>query len=154
MSDNLIREMHLFASKKMEELIDDEGLPAYNHPIQVASIISLVNPGDINLVCAALAHDLIEDCDVTHKELLLRFNQDIADLVNEVTHEGSKEKGYYFPRLKTQRGIVLKFADRLHNLSRMDAWNEKRRKQYLDRSRFWKLSIEDIINLNQQNETK
>ena len=63
----------------------------------------------------------------------------IADLVMEVTHEGSKDKyGYYFPRLKTTRGIILKFADRLSNLTRMGAWDDDRIDQYIRRSKFWR----------------
>lgn len=59
----------------------------------------------------------------------------------EVTHEGQKDEyGYYFPRLKTKEGIMLKFADRLSNLSRMDNWNERRVAHYIKKSRFWKQS--------------
>jgi hypothetical protein len=46
--------------------------------------------------------------------------------------------GYYFPRLKSQKAITIKFADRLSNLSRMNAWDEERRRQYLAKSKFWK----------------
>ena len=57
----------------------------------------------------------------------------------EVTHEGRKDEiGYYFPRLKTQRGIVLKFADRISNLSRMESWDDNRKNHYLRKSKFWK----------------
>jgi (p)ppGpp synthase/HD superfamily hydrolase len=71
--------------------------------------------------------------------LLERFGQDVADLVNEVTHERrDDDKGWYFPRLHSIRGIILKFADRTSNLSRMNGvWNEKRIQKYIEKSTFW-----------------
>ena len=93
---------------------------------------------DENILCAGLLHDTLEDTKTTYNELVETFGNDIADLVMEVTHEGTKHKGYCFPRLKTQRGIILKFADRLSNISRMDCWSEERKKQYLNKSKFWK----------------
>lgn len=125
-----------FATFKHIDQLDDCGEPYIRHPISVASLLQFTE--DDNLMCAALLHDTIEDTDTTHEELVKEFGQDIADLVNEVTHEGKKDsKGYYFPRLKTKRGIMLKFADRLNNLSRMESWDEKRKEHYLLKSKFW-----------------
>ena len=84
---------------------------------------------------------VIEDTETEYGEIAIKFNEDIADLVMEVTHEGNKDTGYYFPRLKTKRGIILKFADRLSNLSRMECWDEERQQHYLKRSKFWKNEI-------------
>ena len=94
---------------------------------------------DENIICAELLHDTIEDTDTTYEELVEEFNKTVADLVMEVTHEGSKDDfGYYFPRLKSKDAILIKFADRLSNLSRMEEWDDTRQKQYLKRSKFWK----------------
>ena len=98
---------------------------------------------DPNLLAAAYLHDVVEDCGVTYEDLVREFNQDIADLVMEVTHEGDKTKGYYFPRLHSKRGIMLKFADRLSNISRMDSWSESRQNQYLRKSKFWKGALDE-----------
>ena len=108
------------------------------HPFQVADILRQTH-ADENLVVAGILHDTIEDTDTTYEELVEEFNQDVADLVMEVTDEGQKDSyGKYFPRLKTQRGIRLKFADRLSNLTNMDEWDEKRKAHYLRKSKFWK----------------
>jgi (p)ppGpp synthase/HD superfamily hydrolase len=57
----------------------------------------------------------------------------------EVTHEESNDNfGYYFPRLKTREGIMIKLADRLSNISRMDSWDIARREHYLKKTKFWK----------------
>ena len=61
----------------------------------------------------------------------------------EVTQEEVEkdQKGYYFPRLKSKEAILIKFADRLSNLSRMSSWNMKRQEQYLRKSKFWNSEI-------------
>jgi len=127
-----------FAQEKHRGQLDDSGKDYFEeHCLQVYNILNTVTE-DQNLLCAALLHDTYEDTDTTYEEVLQIFGRDIADLVNEVTQEGQKDsKGYYFPRLKTERGILLKFADRLSNLSRMEAWDDKRREHYLKKSKFW-----------------
>ncbi len=131
-----------FAAMKHHGQLDDEGLPAIMHPIQTANIIRQVTL-DENLICAGYLHDTAEDCGVKHEELVSEFNKDVADLVFEVTHEGQKDwQGYYFPRLKTQRGYLLKFADRISNLSRMGSWDKERIAHYMRRSVFWKENVE------------
>jgi GTP pyrophosphokinase/guanosine-3',5'-bis(diphosphate) 3'-pyrophosphohydrolase len=128
-----------FAKKMHGDQKDDGGLNYFEaHVCKVADIISLVSPNDPNLIKAAYLHDTLEDTKTTYEELKQNFGHDVADLVLEVTHEGDREHGYYFPRLKTQRGIVLKFADRLHNLSRMEPWGRERKEHYLKKSKFWK----------------
>lgn len=132
-----------FAEKKHINQNDDSGFPYINHPIAVAEILRQITD-DQNVIAAAYLHDTIEDTDTTYDELVAEFGTDIADLVNEVTHEGKDDHiGFYFPRLKTQRGILIKFADRMHNLSRMQPWSESRQQHYLKKSKFWKSSPED-----------
>ena len=94
--------------------------------------------GDEEVIAAALLHDVIEDTGVGFMELSREFGLRVANLVMEVTHEGRPdEHGYYFPRLKSKDAILIKFADRISNLSRMEPWPEKRRQQYLRKSKFW-----------------
>lgn len=128
-----------FASMKHANQKDDNGESYYHaHLLPVAMIVRLVtnNP---KVIAAAYLHDTLEDTDTTYAELVENFGQIVADLVNEVTHEGAKDdKGFYFPRLQTRDGILIKFADRLSNLSRMQSWDEKRQQHYLKRSKFWK----------------
>lgn len=133
-----------FAQKKHKGQKDDSGKIYFDeHCFKVFVVVGIVT-NDANLLCAALLHDTIEDTDTTYKELVKEFNKDVADLVMEVSHEGNKDEiGYYFPRLKTKRGILLKFADRLFNLSRMDPWDEKRQQHYLSKSKFWKSKKHD-----------
>lgn len=139
MKSLLIQSAAIFARDAHRGQKRDDGQPFIIHPLTVAKIIELITPDDENLIAAALMHDVIEDTDFTYADLLGQFGPDIANLVNEVTHEqGPKHIGNYFPRLHTQRGIMLKFADRLSNISDMAQWDEKRRAHYLRKSKFWR----------------
>ena len=121
-----------YAQKKHAGQIDDEGKDFFQaHPVTV-SLILRCTTDDENVIAAGLLHDVIEDTDTTYEELVEEFGKDIADLVNEVTEEGQKDAhGKYFPRLKTQRGVMVKLADRLSNLSRMSSWSKERKDHYV-----------------------
>lgn len=132
-----------FAKAYHKDQLDDAGEDYFHsHLVGVARILTQVTDDPI-LISAGYLHDIIEDTEMTYSDLAELFGTKIADLVHEVTREGSKDrKGYYFPRLRTERGYLLKFADRLSNLSRMNPWAPGRRHSYLRKSRFWK-STED-----------
>ena len=110
------------------------------HPIATVGILEAVVPQDTSLLAAAYLHDTIEDTDTTYEDLREIFGQDVADLVKEVTKVKPEDntKSAYFPNLHTQRGIMLKFADRLSNLSNMQDWNEQKKQWYLNKSKFWR----------------
>ena len=142
MSDNIKLKAYEFAMNKHKGQKDDDGKDYfYAHVCQVAHLICAVTYGFPNadeIVSACYLHDTIEDTETTYEELKKEFGQKIADLVNEVTHNGQKDEyGYYFPRLKSKEAIMIKFSDRLSNLSRMSSWDEKRQDQYLRKSKFW-----------------
>ena len=110
-----------------------------SHCWQVYEIMRILYPEDFQLQSAALLHDTLEDTDVTYETLVSEFGVDVANLVHEVTHERRADnKGWYFPNLHSIRGVVLKFADRTSNLSRMEGvWNAKRIEKYIKKSKFW-----------------
>ncbi len=118
---------------------DDSGKDYFvAHIITIVEAISCFTD-DTDVICAAILHDTIEDTKTTVRELVENFGERVADLVMEVTHEGEKDDyGYYFPRLKTADGILIKLCDRASNVSRMQPWNNGRRQQYLKRTKFWK----------------
>lgn len=131
-------EAYKFAVKKHEGQYRDDGETPYtDHLEKVAQIIHSAGGGPV-LVCAAFLHDTLEDTDTTYDDLVEKFGKEVADLVHEVTHEGDKKTGYYFPRLKSRGGIMLKFADRLANISDMESWSFERKNSYLKSSKFWK----------------
>lgn len=138
----IIQKAKEFAKNKHRNQLDDDSkLYFSSHVEQVVRILEQVT-NDEEIIAAAYLHDTIEDADTTYDELKEVFGQSIADLVNEVTHEGQKDSsGYYFPRLKSKKAILVRFADRLSNLSRMSCWNEKRQQHYLNKSKFWRNSL-------------
>ena len=109
-----------------------------NHILPVGEAVSILT-NDEDIICAAFLHDILEDTNTTYEELVKEFGKRVADFVNEVTHEGKEDEyGFYFPRLKSKEAIMIKLIDRASNISRMNSWDEKRKKQYLKRTKFWK----------------
>jgi (p)ppGpp synthase/HD superfamily hydrolase len=136
----MIKKAIEFVREKHKNQLDDNGENYVDaHLVPVSLILNILNPNDSNLTIAGLLHDTLEDTNTTYKELKETFNKDIADLVLEMTHKGKKdEKGFYFPNLKSDRAIIIKLIDRASNISRMQNWDEKRKEQYLRKTKFWR----------------
>lgn len=108
------------------------GEPYITHPLEVAGI--LIDWGmDIDTVLAGVLHDTVEDTDTTLEQLESLFGRDVAFLVDGVTkvsqaRAGMKDLSHYLPQTKDNlsklliavgqdvRVIIIKLADRLHNL--------------------------------------
>lgn len=112
MRKNILRQALQFATIKHKGQTYN-GQPYIIHPIATVGVLASVCPQDEALLAAGYLHDTLEDTKTTYKELKKAFNQDIADLVLEVT----KDKDKNFPNLKTDRGLMLKVADRMANVS-------------------------------------
>ena len=127
-----------YAAEKHKDQLDDQGRPYFfSHVVQVHGILNEVT-NEEEVLCAGLLHDILEDTDTTYEDLIHEFNREIADIVVEVTQEGNKEPGYYFPNLRSRRAFLVMFADRLSNLSRMKDWPGDWQLEYLKNSVFWK----------------
>jgi len=143
-NSKLIEKARWYSRTKHKGQKDDDGKEYFHHTEAVADLLLKLNV-DEDVVCAGYLHDILEDTDTTYEKLIKEFGTRIADLVNEVSHEDYGDKGCVFPRLKTKEGIMIKFADRLHNISRMDSWDKERKEHYLRRSKFWKNDLNDKI---------
>ena len=100
---------------------------------------------DCEVVAAAVLHDVLEDTDTSFEELEKEFGKRVADIVYEVTHEGTNDNyGYYFPRLKSKEAILIKLIDRANNISRMDSWDKQRQEHYLKKTKFWKTGEDNV----------
>ena len=109
------------------------------HPLNVAAILTGIY-ADAPTICAALLHDTIEDCGVTSSELEENFGSEVTKLVNGVTkinklnYNGDNEATIANHRKilvglsEDVRVIILKLADRLHNMRTLWALSEKRQK--------------------------
>ncbi len=107
------------------------GEPYITHPLNVAIIVAKLY-ADADTICAALLHDTIEDCNVTYEDLVSEFGNTVAYLVDGVTkmadfrYASKKERDLATTRkiitsiTKDIRIIIIKLADRLHNMSTME----------------------------------
>lgn len=112
----------------------DNGEPYSWHFDKVAEILKLVT-NNRHLIAAGYLHDVLEDCKITETDLRNILGSDkVVDLILEVTKEGEN----CFPRLKSRDGFLLKFADRLQNLSDMATWTPEQMQAYMNKSIFWK----------------
>jgi len=127
-----------YASRKHKGQLDDSGRPYFfAHIIQVYNILKDVTD-DEEVICAGILHDIIEDTEATYEDLVHEFTKEIADIVYEVTHEGSSYVDYYFPRLSSRKAFMVQFADRLSNMSRMVDWPGDVQQYFLDESVYWR----------------
>ena len=123
---------------------DKEETPYINHPLELASI--LVDEGgvdDVEVICAALLHDTIEDTDTTHEDLRSLFGAIVADIVMEVTNDmtlSSPERrikeSACIPGLSDKAKLV-KLADKIANIRDISTmppigWTQERKKAYFD----------------------
>ena len=128
-----------FAVKAHKDQKRDSGDPYSNHPIAVASILTDLKL-DSATITTGLLHDTIEDTHATYETIKDEFGEEVADLVDGVTkisvfenQAASNSKAENFRKLilatsKDIRVLLVKIADRLHNMRTIDAItkNEKR----------------------------
>lgn len=113
------------------------GEPYITHPIAVANI--LLDLGmDYSSVCAALLHDVIEDTDATEEDLREKFGDQITELVLGVTklkkitfkskeqEQAENFRKMFFAMAKDIRVLIIKLADRLHNMRTVEALSRER----------------------------
>ena len=144
-----ITQAYKVAEKAHEGQLRTSGDPYITHPLAVASIL-LDYCMDTDTICAALRHDTVEDTDVTLDELRKKFGEDVALMVDGVTKIGlvplvSKEeqqaeniRKILMAMSKDIRVIIIKLADRLHNMRTLAARPpEKQRKTSLETMNFY-----------------
>ena len=128
-----------FATMKHLGQKDDDGKEYYMSHLHPVMLLTHLLTQDCEVIAAAVLHDVLEDTDTSYEELEKEFGKRVADIVHEVTHEGTNDNyGYYFPRLKSKEAILIKLLDRASNISRMDAWDKGRQEHYLKKTKFWK----------------
>ena len=117
-----------------------DGTPYITHPLQVAQIVAEMRL-DSESIIAALLHDCIEDTDSTYEDIAKRFSPTVADIVDGVTkltrvqystmEEEQMEnlRKMLFAMSKDIRVILIKIADRLHNMRTMEYQTPEKQKK-------------------------
>ena len=124
----LIIKAYNYAKEKHGTQCRKSGEPYIIHPVQVAYILADIGLDEAT-ICAALLHDVVEDTEVTHEDLVRDFGEEIATMVAGVTklgelrYQASTEerqvenyRKMFLAMGKDIRVIIIKLADRLHNL--------------------------------------
>jgi GTP pyrophosphokinase len=137
---DLLARAFLFAYSAHREQLRMSGAPYFEHPLEVAKILTELRMDHVTVV-AGLLHDVVEDTGISLEEVREEFGDEIAQLVDGVTKIG----GLRLEKLETRqaenfrkmllsmvrdiRVILIKFADRLHNMRTLEYLPEKKRKR-------------------------
>lgn len=125
----LIHRAYLFAFEKHDGQVRKSGEPYVQHLIETAFTLATLQAGP-KTIAAGFLHDVVEDCDVKLEEIKNLFGDEIATLVDAVTKiqqmklnriddaefEAEGHRKIFIAMAKDIRVIIIKLADRLHNM--------------------------------------
>ena len=127
----LIQKAYNYAKEKHGDQLRKSGEPYIIHPTNVAYTIADLGL-DEQTISAALLHDVVEDTDATYEDIVKEFGKEIADMVDGVTKlkqiqhasiEENQVENYrkmFLAMGKDIRVIIIKLADRLHNMRTLE----------------------------------
>ena len=137
-SQNKIKHAYDIASELHKDQMRKSGEPYIIHPLNVACILAELHVGP-DTICAGLLHDVVEDTDYTLEQLSKEFGEDIAEIVDGVTKVGQlkfvsledkqaeNHQHMLLAMAKDIRVIIVKLADRLHNIRTLDAMPQEKK---------------------------
>jgi GTP diphosphokinase / guanosine-3',5'-bis(diphosphate) 3'-diphosphatase len=137
----LIKRAYQYADDKHAGISRKSGEPYIHHLIEVAFILASLQGGP-NTIAAGFLHDVVEDTDVTVDDLKQAFNEDIASLVESLTNiqrlklshrkpedfAAEDHRKIFLGMARDIRVIIIKLADRLHNMRTLQSLSPTRQK--------------------------
>lgn len=135
-----VKKAYLYAENLHKGQFRQSGEEYISHPLNVAYILAEMH-ADCDTVCAGLLHDTIEDTNTTKEDIAYEFNPNVATLVDGVTklakmNFSSKQDQNYANTRKIITGItedvriiIIKLADRLHNMRTLEYKSEFKQKE-------------------------
>jgi len=130
-NEDLITKAFNFAVEAHKHDLRASGEPYFYHPYEVARIVVEEFPLDDITVVATLLHDVVEDTDFDLNLMTKEFGKEVTEIVDGVTkisgifkgHDITKAENYrkmLLSMVKDVRVILVKFADRLHNMRTLE----------------------------------
>ena len=139
-NEALIREAYEYGRLMHEGQFRHSGEPYFSHPVAVAAILTEQQLDDATIITAIL-HDTIEDTKSTYSEVASRFGEEVAMLVDGVTKltnlqlsssetkQAENFRKLFMAMSKDLRVILVKLADRLHNMRTIKAMKPEKQVQ-------------------------
>ncbi len=137
---HLLWEAFQFGQEAHQGQMRKSGEPYFTHCIQVATILAEMRLDPVTIT-AALLHDVVEDTGFSREDVAARFTREVADLVDGVTKlsdikfrsEEDKQAVNFRKMLLSVaediRVIIIKFADRLHNMRTISALRPEKQRR-------------------------
>ena len=131
LDEALIRRSYAYAAEKHKDQKRNSGEPYIIHPLNTAFILAKLKMDDPT-ICAGLMHDVLEDTSVTKEEMEKEFGKEITSIVDGVTklkkiqskskfeNQADNYRKMVVAMANDIRVIIVKLADRLHNLRTLD----------------------------------
>lgn len=142
----LVKDAYVFAETAHQGQVRKSGDPFVSHPLDAAMTVADLQL-DATAVAAALLHDVQEDCGVSSAELAKRFGPEVATLVDgatkleritwraptdgrtNLTIQAENLRKMFLAMAEDVRVVIIKLADRLHNMRTLDALREEKRQR-------------------------
>ncbi len=137
---DLVKRAHKIAEKAHSGQFRKSGEPYISHPLSVALILAELKL-DYFCIVAAILHDCIEDTSVTKDDVRNQFGEQVAHIVEGVSKltnleftSSTQKQAQNFQKLilamsKDMRVMIIKLADRLHNMRTIDSMSEEKKIQ-------------------------
>ena len=139
---DMVKKAYYFAEEAHKDQKRESGEPYFIHPVAVAEILAELGM-DTNTIVAGLLHDVIEDTEISYDETVELFNAEIANLVEGVTkltklgemeyktkeeQQADNVRKMLLAMAKDIRVVIIKLADRLHNMRTLKYMPVKKQK--------------------------
>jgi GTP pyrophosphokinase len=136
----LVEKAYQFSKEAHEGQFRKSGEPYISHPVAVTSLLAKWHL-DAQALCAALLHDVVEDTPTSNEDIANLFGRPVAELVDGVSKldkiefqteahaQAENFRKMLLAMARDVRVILIKLADRLHNMRTLDAMSPEKRKR-------------------------